>query len=102
LVTAPLSVNFPVRRLFCQWAAMLAAPSVTDPNAALTATGVLIVRLHAGFVPLQSPLQPRKPQRGAGVALSVTCVPHGNDVEHVAPQPMPFGVLAAPLAAPRD
>src|SRR5262249_22222151 len=83
----------PLSRLFFQWAVTVAASSLTDPNAALTATGVLIVKPHVGFVPLQPPLQLRKPHLGAGVALTVTDVPHGNDTEHVAPQSMPVGVL---------
>ena len=42
---------------------------------------------------MQPPLQPAKTEYAAGVAVSVTVVPRGNDAEHAALQSMPAGEL---------
>jgi hypothetical protein len=70
------------------------------PKAAPTLRATLIVTLQAP-VPVQAPLQPRKVEPLAGVAVSDTVVVEGKLAPQVAPQLIPAGELVTvPLPVP--
>src|SRR2546425_7020 len=68
---------------------------------AVTEVAAVIVTVHVP-VPVQPPpLQPVKVEPAAGAAVRVTTVPGVKEVEHVAPQEIPAGLLVTvPLPAP--
>jgi hypothetical protein len=69
---------------------------------AVTLRAALIVTVQVLAVPEQPPpLQPEKVEPAAGAAVRVTAVPDVKEVEQVAPQAMPAGLLVTvPLPAP--
>jgi hypothetical protein len=59
-------------------------------------------RVQTGAVPAQPPLQPTNSESAAGVAVSVTAAPDGNEAEHVDPQaisPPPLETVPVPSPA---
>jgi hypothetical protein len=76
--------------------------NVLEPEAKVAVTVVAAVSVTVQVpVPLQPPVQPVKVEPVAGAADSVTTVPVVKEVEHVAPQEMPAGVLVTvPLPLP--
>jgi len=70
-------------------------------NVAVTVVLPLSCTVHEPVPEQPAPLQPPKTEPAAGVAVSATVVPVENDLEQVAPQLMPLGLLATvPVPVP--
>jgi hypothetical protein len=70
-------------------------------NLAPTVRACETVVVQIGLVPEQAPDQPAKTEPGAGVAVSVTCVPVVKLAAQVDPQSMPAGAeVTRPAPAP--
>jgi hypothetical protein len=71
-------------------------------NVAVVAWSLAMERVQTGAVPAQPPLQPTNSESAAGVAVSVTAAPDGNEAAHVDPQaisPPPLETVPVPSPA---
>src|SRR3989441_2176290 len=69
------------------------APGKAGRNVALTDRAAVIGTVQSAVVPAHAPLQPENVAAAAVRAVSVTVAPGTNAAAHVAPQPIPAGLL---------
>src|SRR5207245_1807147 len=68
-------------------------PGKVVRNVAVTDRAAVIGTVQSAVVPAHAPLQPENVAPAAVKAVSVTVVPGTNAAAHVAPQPIPAGLL---------